>query len=325
MPLPTPRAVTDALLEAPIVTSFTNLGYQARRRLHHWRPLDSYDLSGKVVVLTGGSTGIGFAAAQQFASLGATLIMVSRSQQRIDEAAEQVRRTSGNPNITALATDMGDLVQVRHLANEILDRVDHVDVLAHNAGALTAKRFDSPQGIEATVASHVVGPFLLTTLLLDALRRSGAARVLTMSSGGMYSAGVSANQLEMTAADYRGTTQYARAKRAQVTLNEMWADRHGTEGIHFHSMHPGWADTPGVDSALPGFGRVMGPLLRTPLQGADTLVWLAADEEPLHSNGRFWLDRQVRSIHKLPSTRRTDTPARRAELWDRVELLSGRG
>ena len=129
----------------------------------------------------------------------------------------------------------------------------------------------------------------------------------------------------MDATSYNGTTQYARAKRAQVTLNEVWAERHGSEGIHFHSLHPGWADTPGVESALPMFGRVMGPLLRSPAQGADTMVWLAVADEAVTTNGGFWLDRQVRPTHKLPSTRRTDTAERRAELWTYVEDLSGRG
>jgi NAD(P)-dependent dehydrogenase (short-subunit alcohol dehydrogenase family) len=126
-------------------------------------------------------------------------------------------------------------------------------------------------------------------------------------------------QLEMTAEQYNGTEQYARAKRAQVALNEMWASRFADSGIRFHAMHPGWAATPGVDASLPTFAKVMGPLLRTPAQGADTLVWLSADDgEPLRTNGRFWLDRRQRSLHKLPTTRRTDTPARRAELWEWV-------
>ena len=96
----------------------------------------------------------------------------------------------------------------------------------------------------------------------------------------MYSADLTVSGLQMTDADYRGTEQYARAKRAQVVLNEMWAERFGTLGIHFHAMHPGWASTPGVDASLPTFSKVMGPLLRSPEQGADTLVWLAADDDP---------------------------------------------
>ena len=145
-----------------------------------------------------------------------------------------------------------------------------------------------------------------------------------MSSGGMYAAGLTVSQLQMTPAKYNGTEQYARAKRAQVTLNEMCADRFRDSGVRFHAMHPGWADTPGVDASLPTFSKVMGPLLRTPEQGADTLVWLAADDgEPLDSNGLFWLDRRPRSLHKLPSTKRSDTADRRQQLWDWVHTTTG--
>jgi len=127
----------------------------------------------------------------------------------------------------------------------------------------------------------------------------------------------------MPADNYSGSEQYARAKRAQVTLNEMWAERFADTGIRFHAMHPGWADTPGVDESLPLFSKVMGPLLRTPEQGADTLVWLAAADEPLLSNGEFWLDRRQRSIHKLPTTKSTDTPERREALWEWVAERAG--
>jgi NAD(P)-dependent dehydrogenase (short-subunit alcohol dehydrogenase family) len=196
-------------------------------------------------------------------------------------------------------------------------------VLIHNAGALTPERHVAADGTEATIASQVVGPFLLTTLLLDRLAATPPSRVITMSSGGMYAAALTVSQLQMTAEGYKGSEQYARAKRAQVTLNEMWADRWPDSGIRFHSMHPGWADTPGVDASLPTFAKVMGPLLRTPDQGADTLVWLAADDEPLESNGLFWLDRRPRSIHKLPTTKRTDTPERRERLWEWVAATAG--
>ncbi|HNJ98358.1 MAG TPA: SDR family NAD(P)-dependent oxidoreductase [Ilumatobacteraceae bacterium] len=321
--LPSARNVADAVLEAPIVTSFTNVGFLARKRLGGWTALDDYDLTGRVVVLTGATSGLGLAAARQLARCGATLVLNGRSAERNERVVTELVEATGNASITQVAADMGDLAQVRRLADEVLARHDRVDVLIHNAGALTAERHVSPDGTEATVASQVVGPFLLTSLLLDRLAASAPSRVLTMASGGMYAAGLTVSQLEMSPDIYNGTEQYARAKRAQVTLNEMWAERFAGSGVHFHALHPGWADTPGVDASLPTFAKVMGPLLRTPEQGADTLVWLAADDEPLRSNGRFWLDRRQRPIHKLPTTKRTDTPARRHELWDWVVAKAG--
>lgn len=308
----------DAVIEAPIVTSFTKLGYHARRRLDGWSSLDTYDLTGRVMVLTGATSGLGRAAATQLARCGATLILVGRTADRNQSAVEELMETTGNRALSHIAADMGDYDQVRSLAGAVLAEHDRLDVLIHNAGALAAERRDAPDGTEATVASQVIGPFLLTTLLLDRLTASAPSRVLTMSSGGMYATGLTVDRLQMSAEEYKGSEQYARAKRAQVTLTEMWADRVGDRHIHFHSLHPGWADTPGVESSLPTFRKIMGPLLRTPEQGADTLVWLAADDEALQTNGKFWLDRRTRDTHKVPTTRSTDTPQRRQQLWDWV-------
>ncbi len=319
------REIADAVIEAPVVTSFTRFGYEARRRLAGWTSLDDYDLTGRVIVITGATSGLGYAAAEQFAQCNATLVLIGRTDARNERAVAELTAATGNSSITQVAADMGDLDQVRHLAERVLTDHDRLDVLIHNAGVLDPEHRVAPDGTEATVASQVVGPFLLTSLLLDRLAESAPARVLTMSSGGMYATGLTVSQLEMSPEDYNGTEQYARAKRAQVTLNEMWAERYGDRGITFHALHPGWADTPGVDAGLPTFAKVMGPFLRTPAQGADTLVWLAADDTALESNGRFWLDRRQRSIHKLPTTKRTDTPERRTQLWNRVAETAGTG
>jgi NAD(P)-dependent dehydrogenase (short-subunit alcohol dehydrogenase family) len=121
---------------------------------------------------------------------------------------------------------------------------------------------------------------------------------------------------EMSAGEYNGTTAYARAKRAQVTLTQLWASRLAGDGIAVHAMHPGWADTPGVARSLPTFRRVVGPLLRTAADAADTLVWLAVDEgAPRKETGLLWLDRRSRPLHRLASTRRSDTPEERDRLW----------
>ncbi|MGK2958990.1 MAG: SDR family NAD(P)-dependent oxidoreductase [Acidimicrobiales bacterium] len=317
------RDVLDSVIEAPVFTSFTRIGYMSRRCLDRWTPLDSYNLSGRVILLTGATSGLGRAAATQLARCGATLVLVGRKPDRNDTVVTEMIEATGNKAITHVAADMGDYSQVRDLAKRVLSEHGRLDVLIHNAGALTNERRDAPDGTEATIASQVVGPFLLTGLLLERLALSAPARVLTMASGGMYAARLSVSGLQMLAAGYKGAEQYARAKRAQVILNELWAERFGHLGIHFHALHPGWADTPGVDAALPTFSKAMGPLLRTANQGADTLVWLAADDSALESNGRFWLDRRPRSTHRLRSTKRSDTPERRDRLWAWVTETAG--
>ncbi|MGB8862231.1 MAG: SDR family NAD(P)-dependent oxidoreductase [Ilumatobacteraceae bacterium] len=316
------RAV-DSVLEAPIFTSFTRIGYDVRSRTGHWRQLDGYDLRERVVLLTGATSGLGLVAAEQLARCGATVVLLGRDASKTKRVRDEVMARTGNDAISAVTADMGDLAAVRAVAAEVVERHERLDVLIHNAGALSATREVSALGTELTVASQVVGPFLLTTLLLPLLRKTAGSRVLTMSSGGMYASPLRVADLEM-GEDYKGSEQYARAKRAQVTLNEMWAQRFPDRSIVFHAMHPGWADTPGVRESLPTFRKVMGPLLRSPMQGADTMVWLAADDgEPLACSGGFWLDRRRRSLHKLPGTRASDTPARRRELWDRVAAEAG--
>lgn len=316
--------VIDALLEGPIAPSFTRIGFEARHRLFHWSDVGSYDLAGRVIVVTGATSGLGRAAAEQLARDGATVVTLGRDPDKTARVTADLREVTGNPNVSAVVADMGDYDSVRRAAAEILAGHDRLDVLIHNAGALTHERSDAPDGTEATVASQVVGPFLLTSLLLERLERSAPARVITMSSGGMYTAELTVDGLQMDAASYNGTKQYALAKRAQVTLNEMWSERIDRRSVVFHSLHPGWADTPGVRDSLPMFRTIVGPLLRDADGGADTMVWLAADDgEPLATTGGFWLDRRIRAIHRLPGTRRSDTTERRQELWNWVTERAG--
>jgi dehydrogenase/reductase SDR family member 12 len=311
--------VIDGLIEAPVVTSFSSVGYAVRKQIDDWRPLWGYDMRGRTVVITGPTSGIGEAAADAFARQGATLVLVARNEAKVTSLAERLREDFGNDRVSTVLADLGDFDMVREAGRSIASEHDRVDVLVHNAGSLFNDRRTQPDGTETTLAVHVVGPFLLTGSLLGRLEEG--SRVITMSSGGMYTVPLTVGGIQMDPASYKGATQYALAKRAQVTLNEMWAER--VPRVRFHAMHPGWVDTPGVEDSLPGFHRVVGPFLRTPAQGADTMVWLAADDEPGSSSGRFWLDRRVRDIHKLPRTRRSDTPERRGRLWEWVSDRAG--
>jgi len=170
----------------------------------------------------------------------------------------------------------------------------------------------------------VLGPFLLTKGLVPLLEHGGdvgRARVITVASGGMYLERLHLDDLQMEREPYRGSVAYARAKRAQVLLTQEWAQRLRGRGIVVHAMHPGWADTPGVEASLPTFRKVVGPFLRTPEQGADTIVWLAASPEAVRSTGRFWLDRRPRPIDRIPRTRAS--AEEREELWEVCERLTG--
>ena len=316
----------DLALEGTVVLSFSRLGYQWRDRLFGWSDLTERPLHGKVAVVTGATSGLGFAAATRLASLGASVRLVGRDLERTERARDRIVADTGNAHVEVGVADLARLDDVRRYAEQLRTTHDRLDVLINNAGALVRDHELTVDGIELTAQTHVVAPFLLTHELLGLLGRTPGARVITVSSGGMYTQRLDLDRLdrESTAGshpDFDGVASYALAKRSQVVLNGRWAERAADTGITFHAMHPGWVDTPGVQTSLPDFARVMGPWLRTPFQGADTMVWLAAARAPLEVNGRFWLDRHQRWPVKVPWTRTAPDDADR--LWRWVERRAG--
>ncbi|MCK0439121.1 SDR family NAD(P)-dependent oxidoreductase [Gordonia alkaliphila] len=204
--------------------------------------------------------------------------------------------------------DVSAAEQVRDLAARLAEYP--VDALVHNAGVLPPERTASADGHELSLATHVLGPIALTELLLPQLAQSADARVVFMSSGGMYTAELPVDDVDYRRGEYRGARAYARSKRVQTALVPFLADRWGPAGVMVAGMHPGWVDTPGVDDALPRFARFAGPLLRSPVQGADTAVWLLAID-PVPPTGGFWHDRRQRPEHYLDGTRFDETARRR--------------
>lgn len=313
--------LVDAALEASVAGSFSRTGIAARRRLFGWQPVTT-DLHGRVILLTGASSGIGRAAALQLAALGADLILVGRDTGRL-EAVAQACRTAGSPTVRALRADLTLMSQAQGIVDTVLTDYDRLDVLVHNAGALVHDYRRTYEGFEETYAAQVLSQHVITCGLLPMLQATPGSRVIVVSSGGMYAERLDADRVEYSGPDdYDGVRAYARAKRAQVALNEQWAQRLPASAPTFHAMHPGWADTPGVADALPMFKRITGPFLRTPDEGADTVVWLAAADEPGSNSGLLWLDRAPRATAKVPWTNHDATEA--ARLWDDVCRQTGR-
>jgi NAD(P)-dependent dehydrogenase (short-subunit alcohol dehydrogenase family) len=299
--------VLDALLDRSVFWSFDASGFD--RHARRFLPDDLViDLRGRTIVVTGANAGLGFVTARALAERGAHLWLACRDAIRGAEAVKRIAEVAVVPPRLALL-DVGDLASVRAFAGAAPDRID---ALIHNAGLLNDRRVLTVDGLEQTFAVHVAGPHLLTSLLGPRCRR-----VIWVSSGGMYTQRLDATRTITPPDPFDGVNAYARCKRAQIVLSERWAEVLAPHGAVVHSMHPGWAATPGVQKSLPTFDRWMQGRLRSAEQGADTIVWLAAAEAPLRSTGRFWFDRAEVPTHLLPFTRESDAERRR--LWELVE------
>ncbi len=296
---------------------FTNLGYRLRAR--DFEPIDADNMTGNTVVITGATSGLGLAAASQLAELGARLVIVGRNPEKTQRVQDEIHASTG-ADITHQIADLSSMAEVADLADRLLAAEPRIDVLINNAGVLFPERSTTAEGIERSLATNLLGHFILTNRLIPRLIESAPSRIINMSSGGMYSQRIAVDDLQFEDGEYTGTAAYARTKRGQVILTELWAEQLRGTGVVVNSMHPGWASTPGVADSLPGFNRLMGPLLRSPEQGADTMVWLAAAPEAADLSGQFLLDRTPRDTHMTARTR--ETPEERQLLWDRLEELS---
>lgn len=305
------RAV-DTVLDRSLVLGYTTIGLAVRKALPGW-PADPAPgvLDGRHVLVTGASSGLGIATAAGLADLGATVHLLVRDEAKGERAAGQIRAAQPGARLRLWRCDVGDLDDVRRFADDFATEVTELHAVVHNAGVMPSSRTESAQGHELSMAVHVLGPVVMTEALRGTLR---GGRVVLVSSGGMYAQALRADDPGYVTGDYSPTTAYARSKRMQVELAPLLAERWASDHITVAVMHPGWADTPGVQESLPTFQKLTRPVLRDDAQGADTSVWLAA-VEPAPPTGRFWHDRVERPTSLLPTTRPSPDALARAWSW----------
>ena len=298
------KHLLDRTLDLTVVAGFSSIGFKARGLADD--PV-TQRLDGKRVAITGATGGLGLATARALSALGAETALIARDPDKLEAAAaEMVGPTSLH------RADLGSMAEVSRLAQDL---AGNVDILVNNIGVLFPERQITEEGLEATFATNLLGQFVLTNQLLPQM--NPGSRIITVSSGGMYTTGIDLDDLQ-NEKSYNGSLAYARTKRAQVVLAEEWARRHPE--VVSHSMHPGWADTDGVRRSLPTFRRITRPILRSAEQGADTIVFLAADPEPALSNGLFWHDRRPRATHRTKASRPGADLANR--LWEQLAQVA---
>jgi dehydrogenase/reductase SDR family protein 12 len=303
------RSLLDTALDRTVVPGYSRIGYRLRQSAWADDPRPGA-LNGRTALVTGANRGLGKAIAAGLSRLGATVLLTVRDPGKGEQAREEIVAADSKADVRVEVCDVSSLAAVRAFAADLNSRIDNLDVLIHNAGVLPARRAETPEGHEVTLATHVLGPVLLTELLLPMLGNSSGPRVIFMSSGGMYTQPLPADDPEYRRGRYNGATAYARTKRIQLALTPILADRWEPQHVRVYCTHPGWADTPGVATSLPVFRAITGPILRTAEEGADTAIWLAATE-PAPSTGHFWHDRRPRPEHYLPLTRYADRDLQR--------------
>ena len=312
MTAPLPVRALDTAMDRSLLLGYTSIGLRVRRALPGW-PADPRPgaLAGKDVLVTGASSGLGIATVEGLAALGATVHLVVRDEAKGARVRDEIAARQPGAQLRVWRCDVGDLDDVRRFAADVGSELASIRAVVHNAGVMPPERTESAQGHELSMAVHLLGPVVMT----EALRpQMAGGRVVLVSSGGLYSQTLRADDPGFLIGDYSPTTAYARSKRMQVELLPLLADRWSLAGIHASAMHPGWADTPGVQESLPRFRAITRPVLRDDAQGADTSVWLVGTE-PAPPTGRFWHDRRARPIDILPSTRAGQDARSTAWAW----------
>jgi NAD(P)-dependent dehydrogenase (short-subunit alcohol dehydrogenase family) len=306
--------VFDRILDRSIFFSFDRSGYRRHQRRFNPGDLDP-SMGGKVCVVTGANSGLGFEVARGLAARGASVHLLCRNAERGDEARQLIAGERDGSGVHLHVVDLSSRSSIRGFAETFT--APQVDVLVHNAGLLPLDREVTDEGLELTVATHLAGPFLLTRLLRARLR---GARVIFVSSGGMYAKRLDVDVMMSNAGDYDGVAAYAMTKRGQVVLSELLAHDLVDIGATVNAMHPGWAATKGVEHSLPRFLKLMRNRLRTPEEGADTALWLAVAAQVEGETGKFWFDRRPVPTHLVSRTREDEQERQR--LWRMCEAYS---
>ena len=262
-------------------------------------------MRGKLVLITGGTNGIGKAAALALAKMGAEIIIVGRDEIKTRKVLHDLKSLSGNNEIDMLVADLSSIAEIKRVAEEFLQRYDRLDVLLNNVGASFSEFHASVDGYEMTFALNHISYFLLTNLLLETIRKTakaqGAARIINVSSSAHTSAknGVDLDNLRTTKG-FGNFGAYSESKLANLLFTYELARRLDGSGVTVNAMHPGFVRT-GFGHNMKGIMSAAIKLLqrliaRTPEKGAETLVYLASSPNVADISGQYWIDlKQVAS------------------------------
>src|SRR5438132_3342060 len=262
---------------------------------------DTRPMVGRTVLVTGASGGIGKATAVGLARLGARVGITGRDTARAEAAAADIRAASNNAAVDAFAADLSSQAEVRRVASEVLGRYPRLDVLVNNVGGVWAHRHVTADGLEHTFALNHLAPFLLTNLLLDRLKASAPARVITVSSGAHTAGRLDFDDLQGEQ-KYSGQRAYNASKLANVMFAYELARRLQGSGVTANVLHPGVVRTSFGAEDQAAFFTILSPLIRpflkTTAQGAATSIYLASSPQVEGVTGQYFADGKPKQSSK---------------------------
>lgn len=280
--------------------SYTGIGYVARGL-----PFKSYekDFQGQRWLVTGASGGLGKALLRAGVAGGAKVLAVARSADKLAAAVGELPADKQDL-VTVKVADMALQSSTQALLDDLVSQSKTFDVLMNNVGVLNTELIVTKEGREASYVTNILSHFLLTEGLAKHGLFASNATIVNMTSGGMYGAPLGTALLDVTdPKTYSGKVAYAFSKRGQAALTGYWNETLGPKGISSYVVHPGWARTEGVKRSLPVFWKIQNLILRSPAQGADTAVWLAATRPAVVAEEHVWFDRKDRTAHMFEHSR----------------------
>jgi retinol dehydrogenase-14 len=276
------------------------------------KEMNSNNMAGKTVLVTGGTGGIGKATALGLARMGARLAIIGRDRERTEEAAREIRAVGGE-QVDVFVADLCSQSEVRRLADEVLQRLSGIDVLVNNVGGYWNSRDVTADGLEHTFALNHLAPFLLTNLLLDRLKQSAQARVVMVSSHAQGMGRIDFDDLQGERS-YSGSRAYNQSKLANVLFTYELARRLQATSVTANALHPGVVNTSfgaedpaAVQRLLIPFMR---PFMKSPAQGAATSIHLASAPGLDQVTGRFFANSKPKR-----SSERSYDEAAASRLW----------
>ena len=282
--------------------------------------MDSQVLTGKTCIVTGATSGLGRACAEQLAGLGARVELVCRNPHKAEQARAEIVASTGNSAVGVVIADLESQTAIRAAAKELLDRCQRIDLLLNNAGVTLRTRETTIDGIETVFAVNHLAYFLLTNLLAERIRTTGGARIVSVSSDAhKFGGAIDLDDLQLSGR-YRWTQSYGRSKGANILFTRELARRLEPSGVAVHSLHPGFVRSNlGADG---GFGKLvsklLSPLAMSAERAARYVVDVCTRPELADSTGGYFYKARP---HQSAAWTRDDETARR--LWALSEELVG--